>query len=335
MKKLISLALALIFVFSMATVAMAAVDGSTEPSGTVTMKKDYYLTNSGTVSPAETISFTVTPGTIDQNPAASFPDTLPTVSSIVYNQGDADKDTATLKTATITLPTYSAVGVYNYTITESGNSYAGVTYRTAPIRLVVTVVQDGADKVRVAGVHCEDTGETKSDTFVNTYSAGSLDVKKVVTGYFGDITKKFDITVTFTSDKAVGAPIYKNTATAENAVSLTWVKDDTTSKYTASTTISLAHNENVTFLNIPYGVTYAVSEADYTGNNGGYDAASYDGNRNGTILSAEVKTVVTNNKSGTPDTGITLDSLPFILILAVCAGAVVLFVIKRRRSVDF
>ena len=47
------------------------------------------------------------------------------------------------------------------------------------------------------------------------------------------------------------------------------------------------------------------------------------------------KVAITNNKGGTPDTGITLDSLPFVLILAVCAGAVVLFVIKRRNSVEF
>ena len=44
---------------------------------------------------------------------------------------------------------------------------------------------------------------------------------------------------------------------------------------------------------------------------------------------------ITNNKSVDVDTGITLDSLPFVLILAVCAGAVVLFVIKRRNSVEF
>ena len=45
--------------------------------------------------------------------------------------------------------------------------------------------------------------------------------------------------------------------------------------------------------------------------------------------------VFTNNKKVDVDTGITLDSLPFVLILAVCAGAVVLFVIKRRNSVEF
>ena len=52
-------------------------------------------------------------------------------------------------------------------------------------------------------------------------------------------------------------------------------------------------------------------------------------------LSASSTLTITNNKGGTPDTGITLDSLPFVLILAVCAGAVVLFVIKRRNSVEF
>ena len=44
-----------------------------------------------------------------------------------------------------------------------------------------------------------------------------------------------------------------------------------------------------------------------------------------------VQIIVENRREGTIDTGITLDSLPYILILAVVAAGVVAFIRKRRR----
>ena len=52
------------------------------------------------------------------------------------------------------------------------------------------------------------------------------------------------------------------------------------------------------------------------------------------LSNGNMTATITNNKSVDVDTGITLDSIPFVLILAVCAGAAVLFLIKRR-SVEF
>lgn len=71
-----------------------------------------------------------------------------------------------------------------------------VTYYGNEIKLVVTVVNDGAGKVRVAAVHTEaekaggfdsiTKGEGgKSDTFANTYKANELEVSKDVTGNLG------------------------------------------------------------------------------------------------------------------------------------------------------
>lgn len=100
---------------------------------------------------------------------------------------------------------------------------------------------------------------------------------------------------------------------------------------TVSVEINLKNEETITFDNIPYGVTYKVEENNYTAvADGGYDAASYDGNENGTIASASVSTTITNNKSTGVDTGISLDSIPYVLTLAVvCAGAFVFFSKKR------
>lgn len=352
MKKLISLALALMLVFSLATVAMAATqnpDGSYVDESTITITKTYDATNTDSTSPAETFTFS-TPICTSVANAGVDPTTgavvttstapVPTIGSVTYAAGDAGKTTAMTKTITITLPSYSAVGIYTYTFTENEGTTAGVTYFGDTITLVVTVIQDGEGRTRIAAVHTEANpvanGQNKSDEFVNTYSAGKLDITKEVTGDFGDRQKDFTVTVTFTAPQ--GRNVNEAISYSDDGENKTIAGGWTGSK---QVTIDLKHEETVTFKNIPYGVTYTVDEDSYAAD--GYDAAAYSVN-NGTSVASVIneelndasETVkITNNKGGTIDTGITLDSLPFVLILAVCAGAVVLFVIKRRRSVDF
>ena len=43
---------------------------------------------------------------------------------------------------------------------------------------------------------------------------------------------------------------------------------------------------------------------------------------------------VTNILEGVPDTGVILDSLPYVLIIALVAAAVLVVVIKKRRSIE-
>ena len=140
MKKLISLALALMLVFSLATVAMAATqnpDGSYVDESTITITKTYDATNTDSTSPAETFTFS-TPICTSVANAGVDPTTgavvttstapVPTIGSVTYAAGDAGKTTAMTKTITITLPSYSAVGIYTYTFTENEGTTAGVTY---------------------------------------------------------------------------------------------------------------------------------------------------------------------------------------------------------------
>lgn len=44
--------------------------------------------------------------------------------------------------------------------------------------------------------------------------------------------------------------------------------------------------------------------------------------------------IVTNTKTGDIDTGITLDSMPYMMILAVVALSTVLFITKKRYTVE-
>lgn len=331
MKKLISLMLALMLVLSLGTVAFA--DGGEETTyedmSTVTLTKEYKLTNAGTTSPAEEFTFSTLTCTEVTDAAASVTTQnapVPTIGKVSYAAGDAGSANKT-KSITITLPQYSSVGIYTYNFTETDGATAGVTYRSTPITLVVTVIEQNG-KVRVAAVHTEEAG-AKSGAFNNEYSAGSLSVTKNVTGIMGDRDKEFTVKVTFAApagDTVREAITYVD-GTETKTIAAGWTGSQ-------EATITLKHGETVTFTNIPYGVTYTVEENNYTAD--GYDAASYDfDDNNKKIDSASENVTITNNKGGTPDTGITLDTLPFVLILAVCAGAVVLFVIKRRRSVDF
>ena len=107
---------------------------------------------------------------------------------------------------------------------------------------------------------------------------------------------------------------------------------------TASADITLKHGETVTFENIPYDVTYTVVENDYTAD--GYDVASYKMNGidasdgSGMIDSAADTVEITNNKGGEVDTGINLDSMPYIMILALVAVCAVVMFARKRFSAN-
>lgn len=333
MKKLISALLALVLVLSLATVAFAAEEETTTTytdMSTVTLSKTYNDVGDTASSPAEIFSFSTLTCTSVEDAAvgitaANAP--VPTIGSVEYVVGEAGSGTKT-KDVTITLPTYTGVGIYTYTFTESAGNTAGVEYYAKTITLVVTVIQDGEGKLRVAAVHTEEDGEAKSNAITNTYSAGELDVTKTVTGILGDKTKDFAFTVVFTApaNKTVKSSIpYSVAGTAQTP--LTFADGSNT----LEVNFNLKDGQTATFDNLPAGVTYVVTETDYTAD--GYETTKTGDT--GTI-SATTKSEAnfTNNKDGDVDTGISLDSMPFVLMLVVCAGAAVLFVTKRR-SVEF
>ena len=106
---------------------------------------------------------------------------------------------------------------------------------------------------------------------------------------------------------------------------------------TVTRTIQLKHDQTITFTNLPFGVEYVVTEADYTGDNGGYDAPKYDyKNSDKKISVADQSVTITNNKnSDNIDMGVNLTTLPYILVFAgviVIAGAA--FITRRRKFED-
>lgn len=323
MKKFVAILLTLMLVLGIgAAVATEAevtptTDTDLTDHGTVTIKKVYKLVGAGT-SPAETFTLEqVGVGRVTDGDATSAP-ALGTITGAAFNEGAATADGTTIGNITVALPEYTNVGVYEYTLQEVAGNTAGVAYYGKTIKLVVTVVNGTVGNIRVAAVHTEDEGGTKSSEFINTYRAGTLKVSKTVAGNLGDKNKYFEFKVTLTGEngKTYGAS-YAVTGGS---------KDDNPKSIVIGqeTTFMLKHGDTLSIANLPYNVTYTVTEtadADYETTKTG---------DTGTISAAEQTAAFTNTKTGSIDTGVTTENLPYVLLIGfvVLAGAALL--IKRK-----
>ena len=90
------------------------------------------------------------------------------------------------------------------------------------------------------------------------------------------------------------------------------------------TTFMLKHGDTLSIANLPYGVTYTVTETAVTG----YETTKTGDS--GTIGAATQTAAFTNNKNGSIDTGVTTENLPYVILmgLVVLAGAALL--LKRK-----
>lgn len=185
--------------------------------------------------------------------------------------------------------------------------------------------------------------------FTNTYNVPNLDsmtIKKVVTGAFGERTKDFTFSVKLDNAKRLEViHSFSNPATRGELSSFT-----------------LKHGDYVTLWNIPIGTTITVTETgadEYKTKAAGYSkfvtgnserTFTYEVVEKGgkavleaknSVLGIEVdKTVkdnaitVENNFDGTPDTGVLLDTLPYLILLAVAVAGGVLVVVRKRKHRD-
>ena len=163
-------------------------------------------------------------------------------------------DPAASGTITVTLPQYDSVGIYEYTLIEKAGTTAGVAYYGNAIRLVVTVINGDDGKLRVAAIHTESEGADKSDTFENTYSAGTLKISKTVTGNMGDKNKYFEFTVLLSGRSGM---TYPETFAVSGG---SYAQNPTTIKLSEETTFMLKHGDTISIANLPYDVDYMVIE---------------------------------------------------------------------------
>lgn len=298
---------------------------------TVTITKRYVETNEGTTSPEETFTLRQISSDVTDGEAETAPD-LGTITGAYFAEGAAEiGPEGAVANITIELPEYTRVGVYEYTLQEVAGNTAGVTYYGSTIRLVVTVIQGTDGRIRVAAVHTEADGETKSDIFENTYSAGTLNITKTVSGNLGDKEKYFAFEVTLTGESG------KTYADAYAVTGGSYAGNpDKISVDGATITVYLKDGETITIANLPYNVSYSVTEVGAgteTEPNGEGYTTTVTGNT-GTINAAAQTAAFTNTKTGEVDTGITLDSMPYVLVLACVAIAGVGMIARKRRIHD-
>ena len=177
----------------------------------------------------------------------------------------------------------------------------------------------------------EDT--IKEDTtFYAKYvpASANLTVSKTVTGKLGDTNKAF----TFTITKADGTAANITNTNIEISEA-----DRAKVEWKGNGQFTLKDGASITFKNLPSG-EYKIVEDDYTGEK--YETSyvvdsgdSQSGREAAVTMSGTNMTLAfTNHCTLFPDTGVLLDTLPYIVILAVVAGGVALLMLRKRRKED-
>ena len=171
-------------------------------------------------------------------------------------------------------------------------------------------------------------------TFYAKYvpASANLTVTKTVTGKLGDTNKAFTFTITKadgTSENITDANVEISEA---DSAKVEWLRNG---KFT------LKDGASIIFKNLPSG-EYKVIEEDYSGEKYdtswqiGTDGEVYEKNSTATVTIGTTEQTVhfTNHRTLEPDLGVLLDTLPYIVILAVVAGGVALLMLRKHRKED-
>lgn len=236
-------------------------------------------------------------------------------------------------------------GTYYYTVTETNNGVQGVTYATA-LTMKVTAGYATADARELTYwvALTRDTVETnfmfnkdkkvgQDKAFENTYSAGDLVITKAIRGSNGDRAHEFDFTITLSGQKGT-----KVSYTANDKPVIGIIGEDGT---LTIPNIKLADDGKFVISNIPYGVTYTISEATE-----GYTATAKKGSDTANLTTTDTTAAYTDSVDAASttiaftntlgdtilDTGVILDNAPYILMLTVVAAGAMTLVIKKRRE---
>lgn len=191
--------------------------------------------------------------------------------------------------------------------------------------------------VQEAGTGTDPT--TPDPTYITD---GSLNVTKAINANGGtvDAEKAFDFTTTFTFPTGTDANTLGGVKDADgNKIT---INEDGTYKFT------LKANGNMKFTGVPVGTKISVVEAatpNYKGSaestfNGvaqtKIEATKYDEaiTVTNTLGQKQNKVAVTNTYNYVPTTGIIMNTLPYVLMIALCGAALMAFVAFKRRRLQ-
>ena len=332
MKKTTKMKMALIGLTCLMTAGMQMEVFAEATVPTVKQVCKHFVMAEGIKAPSITFSFTADKVTTDAPEATIGTLTYSNVDTTTVENGLSSFD----KEAEITFGTFPHAGLYEYTISETAGTGDGITYDTASYNLNVYVVNNDDGSLEVKSITAEKDGEKQNElSFTNTYRKNSnLTISKKTEGEYADKTKDFDFTIEF--EKAA-------TESDEVDVYTGKIGDETVDcKVGEETTFKLHDGESLVFNALPAGTRYVVSEVaakdGYTPQikvveNGKLTLERSVSEDNG-ISSAETETNLvgenenkvefTNTYQDIALTGIVLNNWPFIILIILAIGALLL-----------
>ncbi len=328
-----------------------------------------YSIEGNTVFPTETLSFSVAAASgwtnPDSNTNVEVSDYTITkkennkIPVTIYDPDDSHFTEVGIYKYTITESTGTTHGVtYN---ADPVNVVVYVKYNDAKTAKVI-------DTVQIFSAINEET-KTKLDGVTNDYEVGTLTVSKTVSGALGDTTMDFVVTVDLDAGtKYVHNDITTEiTDTTKARVKENQADSGATAGWTGKKTITMTVKDggSVTIKDIPSGVSYTVkeikavvdgiekeltylsdktdspnSQSAYKVSYGDTVAESISSSATGTIGSDEeqgqslaASVSIKNEKDmPKPETGITLETLPYVLIMAIAVMGVVMLTLRKREE---
>lgn len=303
-------------------------------------------TDGKTHAPNTTFRFTITEGDASTFEgavvSAGVKDglTLDTANNFSFAPGDKVLASYT-KTGKIKVDAtkFTEPGVYHYLVTETQDTYDGITYDVTPRHVYVYVV-NGTDGYEVEAVKVVKDGDTaKEDNLkiVNSYGDGSTPnddihdfiIKKTVTGNQGHKNKPFSFTVTIDGDDAdkEGAEKYMAVKTPKTGEAETiHITDGLTQTFT------LMDGETLHIYGLSEKDKYTVTETDYSAD--GYTTTVKEDNAEGFLTADGITVEFINYKDVGPATGVAMTFAPYVLLVAAAGGLGAVVLGKKKREDD-
>lgn len=174
-----------------------------------------------------------------------------------------------------------------------------------------------------------ENGATHTMTNTFTYK-NELRIEKKVTGDGGYMEETFPVKVTFTGDLLKEGDSYDVVVVTKQADGSQTTSDLTPFVVNEDKvyTFNIQNNQIVKIKELPQNVHYKVEETDSKGHTPKYT------NEENTLTNADMDVVIENNNHITPATGVALDTLPYVLVLALAGAGLVLMIARKRRVED-